>query len=841
MSRHFQRPPRQAVSRHPGRRALRVEALEPRWMLSTTSDAPPDYPLVQVTSNTGPILGASRAVDDGVVFSLMRVGQLGASVSVSVTNGSNARLDAWIDFNGDESFGGPDEQIFDSVPIGTGANQTLRFDIPSWAAAGTTYARFRIATALAPDDGLGHQGNQTNGEVEDYAIELIPPRPGLGDFGAERIVTQASGANGPADGPVDVLTGNFNRSRVNPNDTAMEIVTSSHIDGEIAIYRANASFTSWTREVIYNGADNPTPADPTAIGLAAGDLDGDGDLDLVSASANDDTIAWYRNASNASNWSFTRVEIDSGVAGARSVAVADFDRDGRLDLAVVSLEDGLVRLYRNTGNGDGELMFAPAVVAVDVSGIIAGLEGLADIITGDFDDDGFVDFATVEAITNRVVWYGNDTSPFNGAWAATQVLYDGSNTTEPNAAGVFTVDVDGDGDLDLIVTFRSEGRVDWFANNGSGNFSSTRNAVASGLNLPYPAYAADIDGDGDMDVLVPNSGANQLVWRRNNGSGGFSAGDTVAFTTPTNVVISDINGDGALDILAGSDTIDRVSWWQNPYLLPDIVVRGNGQIINDGDVDPRNADGTLYGSVPLGGTPIIRTFVIHNPSGGILNVYDVQVPAGFTLVQSPAATVAPGGQTSFQVRLDTSAPGPKEGDVVIRNDDDMFAEYNFRIKGTVIAPLAGDYNSDGVVDARDYTVWRDTLGSTTDLRANGDDTGASQGRIDAADYLVWKNNFGATAGALAMADGEEEAPQGPTSLPVASTRREALPFRPVVRKEVVQQGPPREFLLIRSDPPPRSSTRGDAEIGHEPETRFRPPAREYWADLADEALAAWES
>src|SRR5690606_17034512 len=47
--------------------------------------------------------------------------------------------------------------------------------------------------------------------------------------------------------------------------------------------------------------------------------------------------------------------------------------------------------------------------------------------------------------------------------------------------------------------------------------------------------------------------------------------------------------------------------------------------------------------------------------------------------------------------------------------------------------LAGEYNDDGVVDARDYTVWRNTLDSTTDLRANGDDTGASQGKIDAAD------------------------------------------------------------------------------------------------------------
>jgi hypothetical protein len=58
--------------------------------------------------------------------------------------------------------------------------------------------------------------------------------------------------------------------------------------------------------------------------------------------------------------------------------------------------------------------------------------------------------------------------------------------------------------------------------------------------------------------------------------------------------------------------------------------------------------------------------------------------------------------------------------------------------------LVGDYNGDGKVDAADYTVWRDTFGSTTDLRANGDNDGASQGVIDQADYLAWSQNFGAT-------------------------------------------------------------------------------------------------
>jgi hypothetical protein len=68
------------------------------------------------------------------------------------------------------------------------------------------------------------------------------------------------------------------------------------------------------------------------------------------------------------------------------------------------------------------------------------------------------------------------------------------------------------------------------------------------------------------------------------------------------------------------------------------------------------------------------------------------------------------------------------------------------IYGALQTAVAGDYNGNGVVDAADYTVWRDTLGSITDLRANGDDTGASADKIDAADYAFWKSHFGNTSG-----------------------------------------------------------------------------------------------
>jgi hypothetical protein len=68
-------------------------------------------------------------------------------------------------------------------------------------------------------------------------------------------------------------------------------------------------------------------------------------------------------------------------------------------------------------------------------------------------------------------------------------------------------------------------------------------------------------------------------------------------------------------------------------------------------------------------------------------------------------------------------------------------------------PPAGDYNANSVADAADYVLWRHTLGSTTDLRANGDDSGASAGIIDQADYAVWRSHFGEVAAAAGSAAG----------------------------------------------------------------------------------------
>ncbi|QDU58687.1 hypothetical protein [Aeoliella mucimassa] len=99
------------------------------------------------------------------------------------------------------------------------------------------------------------------------------------------------------------------------------------------------------------------------------------------------------------------------------------------------------------------------------------------------------------------------------------------------------------------------------------------------------------------------------------------------------------------------------------------------------------------------------------------------------------AAFTPGGAEDLVFRYKTASGVTRTGKIIY-GENVLSAE-----------PLSGDYNGDGIVNLADYTVWRDSLGSTTDLRANGNDTGASQGVVDMADYQTWKTNFGQTAAA----------------------------------------------------------------------------------------------
>jgi hypothetical protein len=94
----------------------------------------------------------------------------------------------------------------------------------------------------------------------------------------------------------------------------------------------------------------------------------------------------------------------------------------------------------------------------------------------------------------------------------------------------------------------------------------------------------------------------------------------------------------------------------------------------------------------------------------------------------------------------------------------------------------GDYNGNGTVDAADYIVWRQTLGSTSDLRADGSSVGASAGVIDQADYDFWKSNFGRQSGSGSAAGIAVPEPTSMILLLVAAGMLAAFTWPPLFRR-----------------------------------------------------------
>ena len=160
----------------------------------------------------------------------------------------------------------------------------------------------------------------------------------------------------------------------------------------------------------------------------ATDVDGDGDVDALSASDWDDTVAWYENDGSQS---FTKRNITTLADGAHSVFAIDVDGDGDVDVLSASDYDDTVAWYEN----DGSQSFTERIITTLA-------DSAQSVFAIDVDGDGDVDALSASRDDDTVAWYDND-----GAQSFTQRIV---TTLVNRAAAVFAIDMDGDGDLDVV-------------------------------------------------------------------------------------------------------------------------------------------------------------------------------------------------------------------------------------------------------------------------------------------------------------------------------------------------------------------------------------------------------
>ncbi len=324
-------------------------------------------------------------------------------------------------------------------------------------------------------------------------------------------------------------------------------------DGDLDILSSTqaANEVSWLENTdglgTFGGEQVITSAAWGVRAVAAVDLDGDGDLDVLVGSAHDDTISWFQN-DGAGNFGAEQF-IATDVMYVSDVTAADVDGDGHLDVVVADYQGDSLIWYKNT-NGLGN--FGAAQVIDNT------INGASSIQLVDIDGDSDLDIVSASYADATIAWYENTNGL--GAFGPKQALA----TDAFGANTVVVADIDGDGDLDVVANYANRDSVVWFSNNGVGSFSAAQ-VISSAIDGAYGIAVDDLDGDGDQDVVVTGERANTVSWFENtDGIGGFGSEIVLSNTIARAMYldIGDIDGDGHLDVLAESYDNGDITWFK---------------------------------------------------------------------------------------------------------------------------------------------------------------------------------------------------------------------------------------------------------------------------------------
>ena len=348
--------------------------------------------------------------------------------------------------------------------------------------------------------------------------------------------------------PFRVATGDFN------GDAKLDLAVTNSADNTVSVLLGNGNGTFQPR------VDYATGARPTSVVVA--DFNGDGKLDLAITNGSGNSVSVLLGNGDGT----FRPHVDYAVhlllsfldANPQFLVAADFDRDGKLDLAVADYAGnniwGSVSVL--FGNGDGtfpEISQTTVFAGPSPSGIMAG----------DFDHDGEVDLAVPN----------NNPEDNYGSFGVSILLAyrDRYYSQQPpwystgrNPRGGVVADFNSDGNLDLAIANSIDNDISVLFGDGQGSFWGP-------VNYPAGEYiqavaGADFNLDSQLDLATANSGSNSVSVLLGNGDGTFEANvDYATGNGPNSIAIGDFNGDGTPDIVTANYASNTVSVLLNAF------------------------------------------------------------------------------------------------------------------------------------------------------------------------------------------------------------------------------------------------------------------------------------